>query len=179
MLPRTRQGKKRTESMQVTAGDRRFDDEQEDDDEEEEGDDEGETRNSSPYASRSRPTYSTTTASLASLAGNDCFHLLFDDLFIISVPIHRRDDDDDDPEHAALIAQVAKLLQESDLTDLISLDWIEQIRFFLNERSKFLHQVRTSLFICCLFNFSCRYVPARTSQRTVRTTIQFVKTSSR
>ena len=42
---------------------------------------------------------------------------------------------------------VARLLHEADLQDLIPLDWLEQIKFFLSERSHLLHQVEIIEFL--------------------------------
>lgn len=44
--------------------------------------------------------------------------------------------------------EIAHLLHESDLSDLVQLDWLGQIKYFLTERSHLLHQVSPFVFFC-------------------------------
>ncbi len=64
------------------------------------------------------------------------------------VPTH---DDNQPQSHRTSAAHVARLLHESDLSDLIPLDWLEQIKFFLTERSHLLHQVEIIELISFIF----------------------------
>jgi hypothetical protein len=47
----------------------------------------------------------------------------------------------DDQRHRSPAVHIAHLLHESDLSELIQLDRVSQINFFLTERSHLLHQV--------------------------------------
>ncbi|CAF3649586.1 unnamed protein product [Rotaria sp. Silwood1] len=117
MYPRTRR-KKRTESMEATAGERDPDEEADDNDSQLSKARQSHDR----QRDLSKTTSPVTPASLSSLA----------------VPIN---DDNYHQPHRSPAVHIAHLLHESNLSNLIQLDWVNQIRFFLNERSHLLNQI--------------------------------------
>ncbi|CAF0987761.1 unnamed protein product [Rotaria sordida] len=118
MYTRTRR-KKRTASMEATAGERDADEEGDDNDSQQVS---KARRNHNRQRDLSKTTDPVASASLSSLA----------------VPIS---DDNYHQPHRSPAVHIAHLLHEANLSNLIQLDWVNQIRSFLNERSHLLNQI--------------------------------------
>ncbi|UJR30108.1 hypothetical protein I4U23_017649 [Adineta vaga] len=114
MYPKSRR-KKRTDSLQVTTGERNSDEE------EDEGDDDDNYR-MTKTKTVSKSSNPVPTASLSSLAmPTDLDH-------------HRQ------LSHSAAL-QVAQILESSNLQEIIQLDWVEQIQYFVTERTHLINQL--------------------------------------
>ncbi|CAF1316645.1 unnamed protein product, partial [Adineta ricciae] len=119
MYPGTRR-KKRTDSMKVTTGERESEAEEEEDD-----DDDGDHSHSKIKHQTRDPSKSTHSAAIASL-------------FSLAMPT-TTEHDRQLPNAAAL--QVAHILESSDLQEIARLDWVEQIQYFVTERSHLINQL--------------------------------------
>ncbi|CAF4196048.1 unnamed protein product [Rotaria sp. Silwood2] len=117
MYTKTRR-KKRTDSMEANTGER---------DADEEGDDNDSQLSKVRQSHDRQRDLSKTINPVASAS-----------LSSLAVPIS---DDNYHQPHRSPAVHIAHLLHESNLSNLIQLDWVNQIRFFLNERSHLLNQI--------------------------------------
>jgi len=131
MYSRTRR-KKRTASMEATAGEQDPDDD--DDDHHNQLSKTKQQRDLSTTTATNNPTAS---PSLTNFAGK--IELIVNLKF--SFYAIRTATDRQHSPHRSSATYVAHLLHEADLTDLIHIEWSDQIKYFLNERAHLYHQV--------------------------------------
>lgn len=128
--------------MEATAGEREANEEEEDDDD----DNHSQLLRNRQFAHQRDLSTTTTTnppnsASLFTLAGNDYLIVVNEKGILFVDHLAPISDDRHQEFQRSSAIQIVHLLHESDLDDLIQLDWLGQIKFFLAERSHLFHQV--------------------------------------